>query len=162
MNCQHTRVSSTLRAAAILVGALAIGGCGSDARPHATRMEPSGPLTSRNDPPTDPPRPRTKTECDACAGLWAVHGIEPVESCICRTNDAGRRCADGRECQGQCLVDQAAGFQVMESSDPPRGFYTGTCSTYDTTFGCHLLIPPGIDEQLPLPAEEAAQHLCID
>ena len=50
----------------------------------------------------------------------------------------------------------------MEESDPPRGFYTGTCSFYDTTFGCNLMIPQGIEERLPLPAEEAAEKLCID
>ena len=69
---------------------------------------------------------------------------------------------DGRECVGQCLVKEPAEFQIMEESDPPRGFYTGTCSFYDTTFGCNLMIPPGIEERLPLPAEEAIEKLCID
>src|ERR1041384_5774952 len=134
----HTRRSHALRAAAIVVGATALLGCGSDARSTASRAGGSGPLASTDDPP---PRPQSKEECDACHGLWAVHGIEPVESCICPTTDYGQTCTDGRECQGQCIVDTTAGFQVMDHADPPRGFFTGTCSFYDTTFGCYLLIP---------------------
>jgi hypothetical protein len=159
----HPRIFRSLGAAAVVFNIAAIGGCGSDAGPAPSRMQPPGSLAAAHPPPPDPPpRPQSKKECDACAGIWAVHGIEPAESCICRTDDAGELCADGAECQGQCLVDEASGFQVMDESTPPRGFYTGTCSTYDTTFGCHLLIPPGIDDQLPLPADEAAQHICID
>jgi hypothetical protein len=40
----------------------------------------------------------TKEECDKCQGPWAVHGIEPVESCICRTSDGGEREAAKRLC----------------------------------------------------------------
>ena len=79
-----------------------------------------------------------------------------------RRHDAGRRCTDGRQCEGLCLVKEPAEFQVMEESIPPRGFYAGTCSFYDTTFGCNLMIPPGIEGKLPLPADEAAERLCID
>jgi hypothetical protein len=117
-------------------------------------------LAAKDHPP--PPRPETKKECDKCGGIWAVHGIVPTESCICRTEDAGERCVDGRQCIGQSLVQDRSDFQVMDHSDPPRGFYVGTCSPYDTTFGCHLVIPSGIDERLPLVAEEAALTLCID
>ena len=135
-----------------------LGACGADA--SASQPHPAGRIASNTDPP--PPRPQTKEECDACGGLWEVHGIAPAESCICRTSDGGKRCLDGRECEGQCLVDESVGFEVMNESDPPRGFFTGTCSTYDTTFGCHFIIPSGVEELLPLPADEAAKHLCID
>ena len=145
--------------AGILVGVAAMGGCGSDPGTNAAPIGPSNELGSPNDPP---PRPQTKEACDACGGLWAVHGILPTESCICAARDAGERCIDGRQCVGQCLVAEDAEFQVMEHTDPPRGFYVGTCSAYDTTFGCHLVIPSGTDESLPLPAEEAVARLCID
>jgi hypothetical protein len=70
---------------------------------------------------------------------------------------------DGRQCVGQCLVkEEDVEFQVTEHSEPARGFYIGTCSPYDVTFGCNLVIPSGIDESLPLPAKEAALKLCID
>ena len=137
-----------------------VSGCGSDA--SSSPSHPSAQLNSKGDHPPPPPRPQTKKECDKCGGLWAIHGIEPVASCICRTSDGGERCFDGRECAGQCLVDRDIEFQITDDSEPPRGFFTGTCSVYDTTFGCHLLIPPGIEDLLPLPADEAAQHICID
>jgi hypothetical protein len=167
MTRQHTRHCRYFGAAAIFVGMTTLGGCGSDASPTGNPAKgagPSGPTASEryeNKPPP-PPRPETKEGCDACGGLWAVHGIEPAESCICRTSDLGKRCTDGRQCEGQCLVDNDAGFQVMDPSSPPRGFFTGTCSSYDTVFGCHFMIPPGVEDELPLPADEAAQHLCID
>ena len=139
-------------------------GCGSDAlaSPHDG---PSAQLTTRNHsppPPPAPPRPQTKEACDQCNGLWGVHGFVPTESCICATSDAGQRCLDGNACIGQCLVDETLGFKAMDSATPPRGFYEGTCSAYDTTFGCHLVIPRDVEERLPLPSDEAAQRLCID
>jgi hypothetical protein len=146
--------------AAILLGVTVVAGCGSDAGSSAIPIGPSGQLGAKKDDP--PPRPQTKEECDACKGLWAVHGILPTKSCICATSDAGERCVDGRQCIGQCLVKEGAEFQVMEHTDPPRGFYVGTCSPYDTTFGCNRVIPSGIDERLPLASNEAALTLCID
>ena len=52
----------------------------------------------------------------------------------------------------------------MSRSNPiHRGAFTAaSCSPYDTTFGCHLVVPTDIDESLPLPADEAALVLCID
>lgn len=109
-----------------------------------------------------PSRPPTKEACEACQGLWAVHGIEPVETCICRTADVGQTCDDGSACEGQCLVDETAGFRVTQGDDPPLGFYTGHCSAYDTTFGCHRMIPRNMDASLPRTADEAALYICID
>jgi hypothetical protein len=145
--------------AAVLLGATAVAGCSSDPGSSAFPL-PDPPVLPSNDDP--PPRPQTKQACDACGGIWTVHGILPSESCICPTIDAGEDCVDGRQCVGQCLVNDRSEFQVMERTDPPRGFYVGTCSPYDTTFGCHRVIPHDIDELLPLPAEEAAITLCID
>jgi hypothetical protein len=146
--------------AAVLVGATALAGCGSDPGSSAFPLPtPPEELGSPNDPP---PRPQTKEACDACGGLWAVHGILPTESCICATRDAGERCIDGGQCVGQCLLSEDAEFHVMEDVEPPRGFFVGTCSPYDTTFGCHRVIPTGTDEMLPLPADEASARLCID
>ena len=79
-------------------------GCGSDASSNPSH--PSAQLKSKDEHHHPSPRPRTKEGCDRCGGLWAIHGIEPVESCICRTSDGGERCFDGRECEGQCLVDR--------------------------------------------------------
>jgi len=106
-------------------------------------------------------RPQTKEACAACRGLWAVHGISEVESCICRTKDGGRPCREGGECEGECIADDAR-FEVVEGGPPPRGFYDGRCSDYDTTFGCYRVLPRGIRTRGPLRAEDAAEHICVD
>jgi hypothetical protein len=114
--------------------------------------------------PLEPPstRPNTKEGCDTCQGLWGAHGAEDIESCICKTNDEGRECTDGDDCQGECLVDANAEFHVMDQADPPRGYYTGRCAGFDTTFGCFLHIPNGIQGSLPLTADEAGPFICVD
>jgi hypothetical protein len=140
-----------------------VGGCGSDA--PSSREQPSlgEPASGApHPPPPPPPRPQTKEACDACGGLWAVHGIVPSESCICPTSDGGERCLDGRECEGLCLVNDEDAFQVTDETQPPRGFFTGTCAFYDVTFGCHHVIPSGTEDNLPLPADEAKLRLCVD
>jgi len=107
------------------------------------------------------PRPQTKDACAACRGLWAVHGISEVESCICGTSDGGRSCRDGAECEGQCIADDGK-FEIVERGPPPRGFYVGRCSEYDTTFGCYRIIPHGARGRGPLPSDDAAEHICVD
>jgi hypothetical protein len=117
------------------------------------------PARAPNDPP---PRPSTKEACDACQGLWAVHGVEEIETCICKTDDEGRECTDGNDCNGECLLDGDAELNVMEQADSPRGYFKGHCAGYDTTFGCFRHIPDGIQSQLPLVAEEAGPNVCVD
>jgi len=91
-----------------------------------------------------------------------VHGIEPVETCICKTNDEGDSCTDGNDCQGECLLDDDTEFHVMDQGDPSRGYYRGHCARYDTTFGCFRHLPPGIETELPLTPEEAGPYVCVD
>jgi len=104
------------------------------------------------------PRPQNKEACDQCGGLWGIHGIEPVESCICRTKDAGQSCSDGSECEGACIVADDAIFQIVQPGDPPLGFFVGRCANYDTTFGCYRIGTA----QSAVPAEEAAEDICVD
>ena len=114
--------------------------------------------------PQDPTgsRPSTKEACDACQGLWAAHGIEAEEVCICKTSDEGRECIDGTDCQGECLLDGDAEFHVMEQGNPPRGYYRGRCAGYDTTFGCFRHIADDVQGQIPLTADEAGESICVD
>jgi hypothetical protein len=107
-------------------------------------------------------RPSTKEQCDACQGLWAAHGIEPEETCICKASDEGRECTDGKDCVGECLLDEDAEFHVMDQGTPARGYYKGHCASHDTTFGCFRHIPADIQSQLPLTPEEAGEFICVD
>ena|SRR5258706_2061216 len=109
-----------------------------------------------------PPRPDNKEACNKCGGLWGVHGIVPIESCICRTRDGGRSCTNGSDCEGACIVGDEASFDVVTPGDPPLGFFVGRCADYDTTFGCYRVVPPRGDETSPLPEDNAAQDICVD
>jgi len=133
--------------------------------PAPSRGQPASsaagaPLTAN--PPQATPRPTSKQGCDACGGQWAVHGIEQVEGCICRTKDGGKACRDGTECEGSCLVKDDAKFETVEPGPPPRGHYVGRCADYDTTFGCNRMIPNGVRAKGPLAVEEAAKTFCVD
>jgi hypothetical protein len=143
-----------------LVGLLiSAGGCGS-----ASSADPAMMARGSQRAPQDPtsPRPSNKEACDACQGIWAVHGIESEATCICKTSDEGQECIDGKDCQGECLLDEDSEFHVMDQSDPPRGYYRGHCAAYDTTFGCFRHIADGIGGQVPLTAEEAGENICVD
>src|SRR6266498_529000 len=106
--------------------------------------------------------PATKEACDACGGSWAIHGIDPNESCICPTKDVGKPCLDSNQCEGQCIVAEEATFELMNDGPPPRGCFIGRCSEYDTTFGCYRVIPSGTCAQGPVSEEEAAHYICVD
>jgi hypothetical protein len=152
----------------VVGGFLGLTGCGSDApgRPvdsqRVARLGPQAEAPSVASPQDPPTRPTTKEGCDACQGLWATHGIEPDETCICKTSDEGNECIDGKACQGECLLDGDPEFHVMDQGDPARGYYKGHCAGYDTTFGCFRHIPDDIQTQLPLTASEAAEVICVD
>jgi hypothetical protein len=105
--------------------------------------------------------PTTKEGCDACNGKWGRHGLMDVQSCLCKTRDGGKPCRDGAECQAQCLAGDDD-FVVVEKGPPPKGHYQGKCAEYQTTFGCFRFIPRGASKQPPLPADDAAEQLCVD
>jgi hypothetical protein len=106
-------------------------------------------------------RPKTKEACDACQGRWGIHGLAEVELCICKTRDSGRSCRDGADCEGQCLAE-SNGFVVVDKGPPPKGYFRGRCSEFDTTFGCHQMIMEGASKKGPQLAEDAAEQICID
>jgi len=91
-----------------------------------------------------------------------VHGIAETASCICKTKDGGHLCRDGADCEGQCLVAEDAKFEVVNTGPPPRGYYVGRCSEFDTTFGCNRMIPRGARARGPLPSGDAIEDMCVD
>ena len=146
--------SQFLSVAAAIGLLLSVAHCGSGANDAVSAAQGA----SQN----HPPRPTTKEACDLCQGLWAAHGIELEETCICKTTDDGHECVDGNDCEGECLLEGDAEFHVMDQSDPPRGYYKGHCAAYDTTFGCFRHIPNDIQSELPLASEEASESICVD
>lgn len=107
--------------------------------------------------------PKTREACAACRGEWGVHGLAKIESCICRTHDSGKRCRDGNDCEGKCLVDaQSPEFEAQGTATPPRGFFVGRCSELVTVFGCTRQIEPGAVARGPVPRDDLPVMLCVD
>jgi hypothetical protein len=106
-------------------------------------------------------RDRAVAACEACHGEWGRHGMMQIESCICRTADAGRECEDARDCEGECL---ATGHRVVRRGHGPRRLPNGTisvaetlavaigrCSEFRAAFGCHAYVPEGARAGGPQP-----------
>ena len=94
-------------------------------------------------------------------GRWGVHGLAEVEICICKTRDSGRSCRDGADCEGQCLAE--AGRDRGGRQGPPgQGLLPGRCSEFDTTFGCHHIIPEGASKRDPSSPKTPPSRFCID
>jgi hypothetical protein len=92
-------------------------------------------------------RERELKLCAACNGEWGTHGISQFESCNCRTNDKGKVCRDGNDCQGQCVGDEGESV-IVEPGPPALGYFIGVCSEFVTTFGCHRIVRDGASSQL--------------
>jgi hypothetical protein len=105
--------------------------------------------------------PTTAEGCRACSGEWAAHGINPQPSCLCPTIDAGKRCRDGGECQGQCLADDGE-HEITAAGPPARGYFVGRCSRTRTSFGCHRPISTGALKAGPIALDEPPAQLCAD
>src|SRR5262245_4637989 len=100
-------------------------------------------------PPTTPPV--TAEACRACRGQWGVHGLDDKESCNCGTTDGGKRCRDGLDCQGMCLVNaDQPDVEVVEAGPPARGFFVGRCSAFVAVFGCHSVVQRGARGEGPV------------
>ena len=105
--------------------------------------------------------PRTAAACRACNGEWGVHGLLQVESCLCRTHDAGKQCRDGLECEGECLLDPGQA-DVVNPGPPRRGFFLGRCSEFDHVFGCNKLLMDGTAAHGPTVLDEPPGDVCVD
>ena len=107
--------------------------------------------------------PRNADECRACRGDWGVHGLSGVPSCNCHTTDGGKRCTDGADCQGMCVI--APGDperEVVDPGPPSRGFFVGHCSDLMTVWGCNRLITRGTRAAGPAPLAEEPMMMCVD
>jgi hypothetical protein len=105
--------------------------------------------------------PNTAEGCRACGGEWAIHGLIQEPSCLCPTSDAGKRCRDGGECQGQCLADDGE-REVTEPGPPARGYFIGKCARFRTSFGCHRPIGKGALAAGPIVFDEPPAQICAD
>eukprot|EP00808_Paulinella_micropora_P024038 g43979.t1 len=75
--------------------------------------------------------------CTAQGGKIQRSGMLGWERCVQVYPDANQPCADGKDCYGQCVVDQfvEAGQKTM-----------GKCQQTDSPFGCFQQVRNGVAE----------------
>ncbi|HRO32578.1 MAG TPA: hypothetical protein PLQ03_04120 [Brevundimonas sp.] len=113
-----------------LVGALALASCApapvTDETPGATQT-------------------LTAAECTARGGQMRPVGRMQSVRCVLRYADAGKRCTDGAQCQGDCRVEGEATAREGDA-------VVGRCQIENVRFGCFTTIANG----------RAQATLCID
>jgi hypothetical protein len=134
---------------------LLLAACCSHAPPPPTAAAPPSRATAPH------PEPTTADGCRACGGEWAPHGMLNQLSCLCPTKDAGKRCRDGAECEGQCLADAGA-TEITSAGPPARGYFVGQCSRFRTNFGCHRAIAVGAFQAGPVLLDQGPAQICAD
>ena len=84
----------------------------------------------------------TKEMCEAGGGIWGPIGLFPEPTCIERTIDAGRICADMGECASSCDA-QLTEEQYQQMLDGEVVVTTGICWSTTPLVGCHAMVHAG-------------------
>ncbi len=84
-------------------------------------------------------------ECLKAGGEMQTVGRLQSTQCVVTYADAGKRCTDGDECQGNCRIEDV--------SRPSEGrLHTARCQATSAPFGCYTLVEDG----------KASATLCVD
>lgn len=92
--------------------------------------------------------PMQSADASACAargGTMKQVGRLQSWQCVITYADAGKRCTDGDQCQGDCRIEGNTGVT-------PGTAATGVCQATSDRFGCNTLVEDG----------KAGATLCID
>ena len=109
-------------------------------------------------PAAAPPSAQAQTDCDARDGEMQRVGMLGSWQCIVRYADAGKRCTDGDQCQGDCrsevtLPPPPSGPPVVaERTAPVPSATEGVCQADSNAFGCYAVIEDG----------KSAPMICVD
>jgi hypothetical protein len=95
---------------------------------------------------------KAKAACQECGGTWGRYGVNHKEGCNCKTKDAGKRCMDGDECQGQCMFD---GYDQ-------KGAEVGHCSDEARVTGCKNIVQKGQSKFPPRNPPPRKLPTCLD
>ena len=106
--------------------------------------------------------PGTAEECRSCNGVWGRNGLAEADSCNCRTHDGGKRCLDGDDCEGMCVLADDPEREVVEAGPPARGYFVGRCSEVMTRYGCVRVLEHGVRAKGPQRIDSPPAVLCID
>lgn len=102
------------------------------------------------DDATDPGSGQTSaSEASACAakgGQMLPQGRMQSLQCVLSYSDAGQRCSDSDDCQGECRVDDAADAPAAGAAA------VGQCQATSSRFGCYTRVEDG----------KAEATICVD
>ena len=123
----------------------------------APRQEPVADVAQT--PSTEPPSAEARAACEARSGEMRRVGLLGSWQCIVRYADAGKRCTDGDQCQGDCRSERTLpppprpGEPVVATPAPPPHSETeGVCQADSNSFGCYAVIEDG----------KSAPMICVD
>jgi hypothetical protein len=87
-----------------------------------------------------PSIPTTEAECAAHHGNWSQQGLRggPYR-CDLKSSDARKRCTDGSQCEGECLVANTLALGTRA---------VGNCSEFVVTYGCHRFVQRKVVNEL--------------
>ena len=96
-------------------------------------------------------RPSTQAQagCDARNGEMRRVGMLGSWQCIVRYADAGERCTDGDQCEGECRAGAnpppppGPGEPVATPAPPPPSATEGVCQADSNQFGCYAVVEDG-------------------
>lgn len=83
--------------------------------------------------------------CAQRGGTMKPVGRAQTVQCVVSYSDAGKRCTDGDQCQGDCRLEAAPFPQAGASA-------TGQCQAESTAFGCYAKVEDG----------KAQPAICVD
>lgn len=123
--------------ALLLAAGLALAACSPTLAP-----EPAVPTVEEPEPPK---MTVSASACTARGGEMRQVGRMQSWQCVVKYADAGQRCTDGSQCQGDCEIAGNNGLA-------PGAAATGVCQADSNRFGCRTTIKDG----------KAEATLCID
>lgn len=87
-----------------------------------------------------------EVDCLARGGKMVPQGRMQTMRCLVSYADAGKRCTDGDDCQGDCRIeDTAAASQAGQAA-------VGQCQANSSRFGCYTTVENG----------KAEATICVD
>lgn len=86
------------------------------------------------------------TACAARGGKMLAQGRLQTLRCVINYADAGKRCTDGDDCQGDCRIEDVGGAPRAGAAA------VGQCQASNNPFGCYTLVEGG----------KAEATLCVD
>ncbi len=84
--------------------------------------------------------------CAAAGGKMLPQGRMQTVRCVIAYADAGRRCTDGDDCQGDCRIEDGAGAPASGTNA------VGQCQASSSRFGCYTTVEGG----------KAEATICVD